>query len=369
MQMYLPALPSIARHFEIDAASAQLTFSAFVFAVGPAQLVYGPISDWVGRRNTALLSLGISLLGSFLAAVATDLSALIIARVIQGLGGAGGLVVSRAVLSDRYGAQGMASRLSMVITVIVVVPMVAPMIGGLLTVEFGWRSVFIAASAYIAIVWTLVFATLPETRSDVGEREPFVAGVMRLFSKPVFAALAVQSALTMSAFYVFISIVPYLLEDVLGYPPTAYGRFFIMLAGSYMTGTLISSRIASQLGMYRMIALGAWLALAASSVMVVLHWQLGINAWGLFGPMAMLAFANGLSSPSMQSAAVLQTKNYAGTASGVIGCLQQLTAGLSIQLVSLGGLNTAQPLTGFILGTCVIVALITLLLARNKDKL
>lgn len=369
MQMYLPALPSLAGEFGASASAAQLTFSAFVFTVGPAQLIYGPIADAFGRRRTALLSLSICLAGSVACAFADSMSALIGARVLQAMGSAGGMVVSRAVLSDRYGYDGMAARLSSVVAVIVMVPMIAPLAGGYVTEWFGWRMIFAITALYIAVVTTLAWAKLPETLKRVGPRESFVAGAASVFRKPVFLALALQSALSLSVFYAFIAIIPYVMENLLGLPPTAYGQFFMILAGGYLFGTLTSSRVASRAGMLRMVqigTLGAWLA-AIALFLVTQSEPLG--PWHLFLPMTFLAASNGLASPSMQSAAVLQTRRFAGTASGIIGCSQQLFAGLAVQLVAIWGLDTPYPLVVFIVSATTILLLITVLLSLSKANL
>ncbi|MEM7451308.1 MAG: multidrug effflux MFS transporter [Pseudomonadota bacterium] len=362
MQIYLPALPGIGRDLEASSRAVQLTFSAFVFTVGPAQLVYGPLADRFGRRATAIASLIICLVGTLACALAPSIGALVVARIVQAFGSAGGMVVTRAVLSDRYGSEGMAARLSSVIVVIVVVPMIAPLFGGYFTDWYGWRSVFAASGVMIAVVTTIAFAKLPETRKQVKDPEPFIAGTLSLLKKPLFLVYSLQSALSLSVFYTFISVVPYVMENTLGEPPTTYGKYFILLSGGYMFGTFLSSRLASEIGMLNMIRIGTTLALVGALVMVVSVSTGTLSPERMFLPMVVLAFANGLSSPSLQSAAVLQSKNYAGTASGIVGCSQQLIAGIATQVVALWGLVSPQPMAVFIVGASMAMFSATLLL-------
>lgn len=344
MQIYLPALPGIGDDLGASDRAVQLTFSAFVFTVGPAQLLYGPLSDHFGRRKTALASMLICLAGTLACVLAPTIGWLIAARILQALGSAGGMVVARAVLSDKYGRSGMAARLSSVIVVIVVVPMLAPLLGGYLTAWFGWRSVFAASAALIAMVVVVAFIALPETHSRSATREPFVAGTVALLRKPLFIVYALQSALSLSVFYTFISVVPYIMENTLGEPPTTYGKFFIMLSAGYMLGNIISSRIASDMGILKMIRAGTFIGLIGSIAMLMSIFSGDLDAWHLFAPMILLALANGVASPSMQSGAVLLSANYAGTASGIVGCSQQLVAGVSVQLVSLWGVSSPLPM-------------------------
>lgn len=364
MQMYLPALPRLAEDLGASASAAQLTFSAFVFAVGTAQLIYGPVADRFGRRYTALASLSISLLGSILCFSADSMTALIAGRVVQALGCAGGMVISRAVLSDKYGHNGMAARLSSVTAVIVVVPMIAPLLGGYVTEWFGWRTIFAGSAVYISIVAVLAWAKLPETLVQVGQRESFVSGAATLLRKPIFLALALQGALSLSLFYAFIAVVPYFMEDLLGYPPTAYGKFFVLLAGGYLAGTLLSSRFATRAGLLRMIQIGTGTAWLAALGLVATVSLFGLGPWQLFVPMALIAASNGIASPSIHSSAVLQSRRFAATASGFIGCSQQLTAGLGVQVVALWGLDTPYPLITFIVVASTSILLITFLLSR-----
>ena len=368
MQIYLPALPGIGSDLAASNRAVQLTFSAFVFTVGPAQLLYGPLSDHFGRRKTAIASMLICLAGTLACTLAPNIGWLIAARVLQALGSAGGMVVARAVLSDKYGHDGMAARLSSVIVVIVVVPMLAPLLGGYLTAWFGWRSVFATSAVLIAAVVIVAFIALPETHSRSATREPFVAGTLSLLRKPLFIVYTLQSALSLAVFYTFISVVPYIMENTLGEPPTTYGKFFIMLSAGYMLGNIISSRIASRVGILNMIRAGTSIGLLGSIAMLFSIFGGELDAWHLFAPMILLALANGVASPSMQSGAVLLSTNYAGTASGILGCSQQLVAGVTVQLVSLWGVSSPVPMAISIAAASSAIFACTLMLPLMLNR-
>lgn len=364
MQMYLPALPSIGEDLGSSAKATQLTFSAFVFAVGAAQLVYGPLSDHFGRRNTAIASMVVCLVGSVGCAIAPSIGWLVFARIIQAIGSAGGMVISRAILSDRYGHSGMAARLSSVIVVIVVVPMIAPLIGGYLTAWQGWRSVFLASAAFILAVLIVASVKLPETRVKAAHRERLADGAAALFKQPLFVVYTLQSALSLAVFYTFIAVVPYVMENTLNLPPTAYGQYFITLAMGYMLGTLVSSKTASSLGIVRMVQIGTAIGFTASMALFAGVFMATLAPWVMFGPMMFLAAANGFASPSMQSGAVLQSEHYAGTASGIVGCAQQLLAGVTVQIVALWGLNSPGPMAVAIIVATSVTIVCTLMLPR-----
>src|SRR5215831_12875953 len=142
MQIFVPALPAIARDFAVEAAVAQLALSASMIAVGVSTLCYGPLSDRFGRRPILLLGLWVFLLGSLGCALAGRIETLIIARVVQAAGGAAGMVLARAMARDLHDASGAAIAISRLTMVMVVAPTIAPLIGGICHDLAGWRSIF-----------------------------------------------------------------------------------------------------------------------------------------------------------------------------------------------------------------------------------
>ena len=344
----------------------------FVFALGPAQLLYGPISDRIGRRKTALIGLAICLAGSIGCAVAPDIYWLIGARLVQAIGGASGIVVTRAILSDRYGQRQMASRLSSVIVVIVVVPMIAPVVGGYLTVWFGWRSMFHVVSAVVLITLLATLARLPETLRPGGHEGRGFGPALRVLSrKPLFFVYTLQTSMALAVFYAFIAVVPFLMVSVLGRPPTEYGLYFIVLTSGYLAGNVFSSRYVERVGIDRMIMLGSSVGLAGAVAMTGLTLAGIWHPAALFGPMTLLAISNGVASPSMQSGAVSQSPEHAGSASGLVGFTQQMLAAFAAQGVAMVSSESPVPMALTILGASALIfgaALCLQLAARRPAK-
>lgn len=356
MQIFLPALPIIGEDLGASAEVTQLTFSVFVFALGPAQLLYGPVADRLGRRTTALIGMAICLAGSIGCAFAPDIYWLIGARLVQAIGGASGIVVTRAILSDRYGQDQMASRLSSVIIVIVVVPMIAPVVGGYLTVWFGWRSMFHVVSAVVLMTLLATLLRLPETLGPGGREARGFRPALRVLSrKPLFYVYTLQTSMALAVFYAFIAVVPFLMVAVLDRPPTEYGLYFIVLTSGYLAGNVFSSRYADGIGIDRMIMIGSSVGLTGAVAMTGLTLAGFWHPAALFGPMTLLAVSNGIASPSMQSGAVSQSPEHAGSASGLVGFTQQMLAAFAAQGVAMVSSESPVPMALTILCASALI--------------
>src|SRR6185503_8879813 len=141
--MYLPSLPSIANELRAPVAQVGLTISAYLIGFAFGQLIYGPVSDRHGRKPVLLGALLVYFAASLVCALSTSIEMLIAARFVQALGGAGGIVLTRAIVRDLYSGPRAARELSLIGSVMALAPVLAPLLGGVLQTAFGWRSIFI----------------------------------------------------------------------------------------------------------------------------------------------------------------------------------------------------------------------------------
>src|SRR5450759_3158952 len=180
LYMLVPALPVLATTFGRDIGVAQMTVSLYMVGIACSQIIMGPLSDRLGRRPVLLAGLGLMVAASADCIFAETLPKLIVARFLQALGGATGMVVSRAIIRDLYSRERISSMISLVIAVMMIAQMLSPLTGGLLETAFGWRSIFYvitAASIFIAVAIALA---LPETRRDRAEGGGFRGDVGHL---------------------------------------------------------------------------------------------------------------------------------------------------------------------------------------------
>lgn len=345
MQLFIPALPAIQQRFAVSPATAQLTLSLSAFAIAFATLAYGPLSDRFGRRPALLGGLLVYLAGSVLCGLATSITALILGRIVQAAGGCAGIVLTRAIIRDLYELDRSATILAYVTMAMVVAPMLAPAVGGLLNDLAGWRSVFLFGGVLGILVTAVVAKELPETASGTGGHRVARLASWRIFadllrSRP-FLGYSLQVAFSIAFFYAFVAAAPFFVVRVLGRPASEYGLLFVLLPGAFMLGTLVSARIGTRVGIDRMILIGSLGAFAVS--LALLACVVG-GMWtplALFVPTSFGTFFQGLAMANAQAAAVNVDPHAAGAAAGLSGFLQMGLAGLAAQIV--GSIEAATP--------------------------
>ncbi len=356
MQIFLPALPAIQDAFTVSAGRAQLVLSASLGAIAFSTLFYGPASDSFGRRPVMVVGLVIFLVGSIICAVAPSISILILGRVVQAVGGAAGMVLSRAIIRDLYDRETAAKMLAYMVTALVMAPMVAPLIGGVLNDWAGWRSIFVFTGIAGVAALALAYPRVPETLAQPVQDQSLV-GMLRSFISllrvPAFLGYVGQLSFGLGMFMAFIGAAPFVVVRVLERPPTELGVWLMLMSGGFMTGTFLTARIAGRVGVDRMILIGSGLAVVFGAVMVALVLAGEWTVWAIFLPGAGMAFANGLIMPNAQAAAVSINPRIAGSASGLASFVQMTTGAVFAQLA--GVVQDGTPIPMVILVTAASV--------------
>jgi DHA1 family bicyclomycin/chloramphenicol resistance-like MFS transporter len=336
LNVVVPALPQMANRLASDVATVQLAITVYLLALASGQLVMGPLSDRFGRRPVILAGLALTAAASVLAISVGTVGSLIIARVLQALGASAGIVVSRAIIRDLFDRNRAASMLGLVATVMVVVPTLGPLIGGLLETGFGWPAIFMftAVTTGAVVIWAAI--ALPETRklnATPGARQSFVADLSDLARSAKFWGYVCAGAFGSAT----------LMER----SPAEYGVWFAICSIGYMAGNYGASRLSTRFGIDKMI----WWGIGFEAVGVLLSAILAMFAmlWGpviVFGPQLIVNFGNGLLLPGAISGAVSVRTQAAGTAAGIIG-FTQMALGAAITQYSgtlLAESPTAVPL-------------------------
>lgn len=371
LNLPLPAVPGLARYFDTDPGTIQLTITLYLGGMAVAQLFLGPLSDRYGRRPVILGALAVTAAMSLFAALAASATMLILARVLQSFGASAGQVIGRAIIRDVFDKDRAASMIGWVTMAMVVAPMISPSIGGLMTETIGWRWVF-AATALIAVV-TLVLAIirLPETRAVVSS--PTVGQLLRdardLVRNRVFLGYLLIGALSSVTFFSFVGGAPHATVTLMGQSSTAYGLWFMVNACGYMLGNAVCGRYAARFGSDRLIRWGSVMML----VMTLVQFAIAIAGWmvhpaWLFLPQAAIAFANGLQLPGAIAGAVSVRPEAAGSASGFVGFSQMGLGALAAQASGtlVGSLMSTVPMVAISLAGA-IGALLSLALIRRRD--
>jgi len=357
MQIFLPALPLIRADYGVSGATAQMTLSISMLAIALATLAYGPLSDRYGRRPIVIAGLVIFLAGSALCAAAPDIETLIAGRMLQGAGGAAGMVLARAVVRDMHDRERSAAIIAYLTTAMVLAPMLAPVIGGYLTGYFSWRANFAFAGTVGLILAVLVIARMREshtTREPIHGMKSFFGGFGRLLRQPIFCGYAFHSAFMLSVFFAFMAGGPYVMVDVMKRPVTEYGLYFFAISIGFMAGGLTAARTSERVGIDRMIVLGSTIALIAVAVSVVI---MAAGIWhpvAMFGPATVVAYATGLSMPNAQAGAISVDPKATGAASGLSGFIQMIIGAGVAQTVGTIQDGTPYPMLGIMLACAVL---------------
>ncbi len=345
LQALSPALPALATDFAVPAAVAQLMLSLSLVAMAASTLVWGPVSDRLGRRPVMVAGLVLAGFGSALAALAPELWIAILGRLMQAGGAVAGMVLARAVAQDLYGKDRSAAVIGQITAAMVVAPMVAPALSGLIVESVGWRGIFalVAVAALGLALW--VRAKLPET-APRGRRENPLA-TLRAFGQigrlRTFWAHACFGACSLAGFLFFVGAAPYVMEQAYGARPSVYGLFFMPLAATYMLANMACGRMTSRFGSRRMIIFGGGCTIAAMATGLVVMSLGVINPLALMVPAFFHSIGAGLSVPNSIAGAVGAAPERAGAASGLLGFIQFLTAAVTTQIAGFLPHDTAAP--------------------------
>lgn len=335
LNIFMPSMPGMQIVFGVDYATVQLTLTFYLAAMAVSQLIFGPFSDRFGRRPLLIIGVVMFVIGSTLATLAESIEVLIIARIIQGFGGASGMALSRAIIRDCYSRERSASMLGYMTMGMVVGPMVSPLVGGLLDENFGWRSSFAGLVGLGVIVLAAVILLLRETKTDRDTGKvfaPLITGAVTLSRSKAFWAYAGTAAFATGAFFAFLAAAPYIAIDLMDLPPSTYGKYFPLGAVGYMTGNFLSGRYSERFGPDRMIMLGNIVGICATLMLVAIALAGVLHPFTLFLPLMFVALSNGLVLPSATASVVSIHPELAGAAAGIAGALQ-LTVGAVMTVI------------------------------------
>ena len=369
IDMYLPAMPALAASLGVEETAAQLTLTSYFVAFGLAQLIYGPWSDQAGRKRPLYAGLGIFILGSFLAAVAPSIGALVAARAVQGVGGAVLMVVPRAVIRDTATGTAGTKMMAMVMLVISVSPMLAPLAGSGLIQLGDWRLIFWVLCGAAVVALLITGLALPETLPPEGRQRIDVAslwsGAKFLFSDPVFMGLTFIGGFGMASFFVFIASAAFVYVDQFGLTPTGFSLAFAINAVGFFAASQAAGPLGERVGIVTLMRWGV-IGFAGFTVALLALVLAGFVSLPLIVVFLFLANAClGLVIPTTMVMALDPHPRIAGLASSLGGTLQMLAGGVMIAVTGLFFDGTALPMVAAI-ALCAVAALVLALLVLGR---
>lgn len=377
--LYLPAFPQMSTELATSDTAVQLSLTAFLIGAGVGQLVFGPVSDRLGRRWPLLIGLMLFLASSCGTAMAPSIGVLIPLRLVQGISGAAGMVIGRAVIADRSHGRAAARALSLMMMVGGLAPVIAPLLGSGLAGVIGWRGLLwiVAGLGLAGLVASVVF--VPETNdADARARRAAAdaalaaehpgAGGVRALATRTFIGRTLAFAFAFATMMAYISASPFVYQRMIGLSVPAYGLLFGLNALLLMLVSAISARLVAVYGAERLLRIGLITNLVGSAATLLVA-VTGVPVWLLTLTLPIAVAPLGLVFGNATALALdAAPARVAGLGSAILGLAQFALAGLVSPLVSLGGEGTATPL-GIVMVTASVVAMAMFLVGRSRTSI
>jgi len=327
MTICLPSMQEWGGIFGTGQAAVQLTFSGYVLTYGSLQLIYGPLSDRIGRKKVLLFGLAVSFTGSVLAALAPSLPLLVAARVLQGAGAAAGMVVGRAMVQDLFDGPERTRVMAYVGMAMGLCPPLATIIGGQLHVRLGWQANFVVMAVLAAGLFVAAWRGLPDHQKVTTAQPHWLRAMLSAYAKlarePSFGLHVLLLAMTTATFYAFLGGAPIVLGSY-GVKPDGVGFYIMAIPGSYIVGNYLTTQLARRISERRIMNLGQGLTVGGVALMLLLALA-GLNTPLAFAlPLVLLGIGHGLLVPPALAGTVGLVPALAGSAAAVAGLSQQL---------------------------------------------
>ncbi|WP_284756159.1 multidrug effflux MFS transporter [Curtobacterium sp. ME-Dv--P-122a] len=342
--MYIPALPAIARDLGTTPGAVQLSLTAFLVAFAVGQLLVGPVSDGIGRRPMLVVGTALFAIASVGCALAPDVVTLVVARVAQGLAGAAGAVAGRAMVSDVTSGTRMAKVFGTLAAINAIGPVVAPLAGGAVLTVGTWRLMFVVLAVlgavfFVAVVLRFRETLPPERRGGVG----FAANGQRireLLAIPRFRAYVLSGVLSTVGFFAYIATSSFVFQSEFGFSEGLYTLVFATNASMMIVTTLLFGRLVGRFSEDALLTLGLVVGTVGATAVLVSA-LLGLGPVPVWCALAVVTAAWGFVLP----AAMTRTQHVGAAHPGTAAALQ---GGLTF---GIGGLGT--PLAGALGGTAL----------------
>ncbi len=358
IDMYLPSFPDIASDLHTTSARVSGTVASFFVGLCLGQLVYGPLSDRIGRKRPLLAGILIYLAGSLGCFLAPDIDALTAARFLQALGACAGIVIGRAIVRDHFEPAECSRVFSLIMLTLGVSPILAPVAGQFLADLSGWRGIFGVMVLFGSLVWAAVYRFIPADPPGDSElpTRPLLERFASVLNDPNFLTYTLAGTLIQAGLYAYISGSSHLFMGQLGLSPKAFSLLFGVNAAGLILASQVNSRLLQRYHYRTILERALQVACGASvllGLMALLHW----HTLAVTLPLALFLATLGLVFPNSTAGALERQGHQAGTASALIGCIQYGGAAVSSSIVAALHPYTDAPMQLTIAG-CGILSLV-----------
>ncbi|AMG31904.1 Bcr/CflA family drug resistance efflux transporter [Grimontia hollisae] len=371
IDMYLPAMPEIARDLAVNPGLVQQTLAAYTAGFAIGQLIHGPISDSYGRRPVLIGGVSLFMVGAIVSAMAADITTLTYVRAAQGFCGAAAAVVIQALVRDMFDREEFARTMSFITLVMTVAPLAAPMIGGYLAVWFGWRSIFWLLAGFAALVIVLVMALIPETLPLTGRPPLRIGSTLRNYMKILRSRQSVgyifASGFSFAGMFSFLTAGAFVYIDHYGVSTENFGYLFALNVVCLIVMTSFNGKFVRRIGSENMLKIGLTIQLLAGIALIVGQ-VLELGLWGTVIPVVFFVGTISIVGSNSMACVLSAYPELAGTASSLAGTLRFGTGTIVAGIVAAIHVDSAWPMTGAMAACAILSALFYWGLAKKIRK-
>ncbi|MBY6062179.1 multidrug effflux MFS transporter [Microbacterium esteraromaticum] len=355
LDVYLPSLPQLGSDLGASESLTQFTLSACMIGLALGQLLWGPISDRYGRRMPLFIAITGFIVTSLLCAVAPTIEVLIGIRIVQGLCGAAGMVIARAVVHDLFSGAEAVAAYSTLAAVLGITPVLAPLVGGGVALVSDWRGVFVTLAVIGALLLAVAALAVPETHAPddrtAGGIRNDLRGIGAALANGPFMLAAATLGLASIALFSYLQMSPFVLQQQYGLSPQGFALVFAANSVGILAAATLNRRLARRAPAQRVVRWSLSIA-AAAAVAVLLAGMLDSSLPWLLVPLFVVMSSHGINNPSLTALGLGHITRSAGSASAVLGTVSMLLGALVPPLVSLFGVSAA------VLGGTMLAALV-----------
>ncbi|WP_028211335.1 multidrug effflux MFS transporter [Paraburkholderia mimosarum] len=372
IDIYVPALPAMARYFATSPQAIQSSVSVYMAAYAFGQLIFGPISDALGRKRLLAFGLVVYTLGCLLSLAAPNLETFVLARCLQGFGIAATNLLAKAIITDSFAGTALMHAFTYMSITWGLAPIVAPVIGAHLQEWFGWQACLVFLLVYSLVMWALLWRFRETLRQPVRlEPRTLVANAGKVLASPVFQSCFLAQGLCYSILLVFNIIGPFMVQNTLHKPPTFFGYLALGIGLMYFLGGLSNRLHGPRLPTpEQRLRVGARVMAGAAVVMLVLALTVGLRVWTLATPVLVMGLCAGAMYPTLMAKGNSLFPHIAGLTSAILGCALLLVSSAMMGLAGFVSVHVLTPLAVFfVLLAFTVVAMVTKLLrhlAQNQ---
>ncbi len=371
--LYLASLPALKTYFSISGSAVQLTLGVYMLSFALSHLVVGPISDRYGRRPVVLVGAALYLIGSLVGTLTPSFDGLLLARVMQAIGASCTVICARALVRDLYEPRQAAGALSKAFMLMSLVPLISPILGGILQTQWGWRANFGLISLLSLLIflasYRLLAETIPHKNPNATRAQDVIRNYVELARSPVLLTYTFASTFSYACLFSFISGSPFVMIEVLQVPTAYFGFCFAIVTLGFILGSRFLQSNLARIGIDRSLRRGAIISLVSSSVLLLLALFKIQTLAAFLLPMFGLMVAHGFIQPSAQAGAIGPFPEKAGAAAALVGFIIYIFAAFVGSAVGASHNGTTLPLAAIIFCMSLCCALTcTVLVKRLKNR-